>query len=235
MSRTLEESSIEYAELIGKVASCRPCHQALFDFIQGKQMRESDLTRLELITFSTPQEENCKEPAQVNFKSFQGIEELNEELSRNDAPTDQCRLFVIENLSQKIMCLLGGRFDIDTQFFADHFNLPSWRRLNNIACKVSALTSAQKGHDFLHIKYSQPRTIKKLEQISSTTEREKLISRVDTSKIRRGAGVLNPRSRKGQCFNMVLFVRQAATVYFKREGIENSAWVGESEIDIGQT
>jgi hypothetical protein len=205
------------------VASSRPGHQALFDFTQGKQLRESDLTRLVLITFSNLQDENGKEAAQANFKSFQGIDELNEELCRNDAPADRCRLFVIENLSPKIMCLLGGRFDIDTQFFADHFNLPSWRRLDDIACKVSALTSAQKEHDFLHIKYSQPRTIREIKRVSSPTEPEKSISRVDTSRIRRAAGVLNPRSRKGQRFNMVLFIQQAATVYFKRDGLENSA------------
>lgn len=231
MSRSLEELSKAYAELISKIAISRPCHRALCEFTRSKQMGEMPPTRLELITFPALQTRSRIEATQnVEFKSFKA-DELEEELKRTDKLPENCRLFIIENLSPRLMCVLGGYFDIDTKFFADHVNPPSWRRLEDVNCKISALPSAQGKHDFLHMNHFQPRTIRELDVCASNPESEKTKTRnlfcgIDPSRVRRGASVLKPRSRRGQNFNVVLIVRQAATVYFKCESPGNSVWVG---------
>src|ERR1700722_16490647 len=85
----------------------------------------------------------------IEFTDFEDIDELADSLGSLSKDDSCCRLFVVENVCPRAIALLGGRFDIDTQFFADHVNNLSWYRIDNVSKRIPALPSSEKGTRFL--------------------------------------------------------------------------------------
>jgi len=94
----------------------------------------------------------------IEFDPFEGIAGLVHRLEQPVAK-DSCRLIIVENICAQTISLLGERFDIDPQFFADHLNNEPWYRIANVPDRIPALPSTQKYHDFLQLRYIEPRKI----------------------------------------------------------------------------
>jgi hypothetical protein len=91
----------------------------------------------------------------IQFDQFEGTANLAKELEQPEGK-ESCRLFIVENVCVQAINILGEKFDIDPQFFADHLNNERWYRIANVAERITALPSTQKSHDFLQLRYIEP-------------------------------------------------------------------------------
>jgi hypothetical protein len=153
----------------------------------------------------------------------------------------------VENVCAQTISLLGEKFDIDPQFFADHLNNEPWYRIANVADRIPALPSTQKLQDFLQLRYIEPRQLSNypdlfhgsqpfvvqkentdLEDHESVASDAKSFMKPDekTTRIPRKAGKLTPRIRKGGEFEPLLCTRQVITVWFKRREVRSKGWTG---------
>jgi hypothetical protein len=187
----------------------------------------------------------------VNFAEFDGTDKLTEVLSTEPDPLTRCRLFIVENVCPGTIALLGGHFDIDTQFFADYLTNVSWYRIENVLERIPALPSNQKTHDFQQIRHLDFRTIDRISRNASESPSDiaKVIStgrfyRVSdplsdgksyksftypdstTTRIQRKAGKLLPRSRKGKEFKPILCTRQVTLIWFQKRKPGDEGWTG---------
>ena len=143
--------------------------------------------------------------------------------------------------------ILGEKFDIDPQFFADHLNNEPWYRIANVAERIPALPSTQKSHDFLQLRYIEPRQVSNHPDLfhgnhpfvvhkenadipddESVASDAKSFMKPDetTTRIPRKAGKLTPRVRKGREFEPLLCTRQVITVWFKKAEGGLKGWTG---------
>lgn len=255
MPDTLQESSNAYCALIQRLAHALPGHQALQDFVNDKIQISQSPTKFSLVTITAGSYPGDL-PPNVALRDFEGTDELAIELRSLPKPEGCCRLFIVENICGQTVALLGGRFDIDTQFFADHLNNASWYRIGNVADRIPALPSCQKLHDFLQLRYIEARTISNssnplflspsagfmpppedvesgvFEQSNSWSDAKSfMMPDGTTTRIPRKAGKLIPRERKGETFEPVLCTRQVISVWFSKRETGISGWTGTNNND----
>jgi len=168
------------------------------------------------------------------LREFEGAAQLSLELGTLEASEDTSRLFLVENICPQTVSLLGERFNIDPQFFADHFNTESWYRIGE-DYQLPALPSSQKSQDFLTLRFIETQTI-----LKSLSEQENDVAIIPddavsfilpdktTARVQRKAGRLTPRSRAGQSFHPLLLARQAITIWFQEHGSGGQGWTGQS-------
>jgi hypothetical protein len=156
---------------------------------------------------------------------------------------------VVENICPRTIALLGGQFDIDTQFFAGHVNNIPWHRIDEVSKRISALPSSEKVHDFMQLRYVDCRPIEKVHGQNSTEpsndiEAEKSSTSIDqpfvpisdsrsftypdytTTRIVRKAGKLIPTKLQGKSFNTLLFIRNVISAWFGKRTSSSAGWTG---------
>jgi hypothetical protein len=168
------------------------------------------------------------------LREFEGAAQLSLELGAIEASEDTCRLFLVENICPQTVSLFGERFNIDPQFFADHFNTESWYRIGEDS-QLPALPSSQKSQEFITLRFIETQTILKAladQENDIAIIPEDAVSFIlpdqTTARVGRKAGRLTPRPRAGQSFHPLLLARQAITVWFQKHGSRGQAWIGQS-------
>lgn len=245
MSWTPEGGSATYRCLVDNQTKSHPGHRTVRGFVnQTPSIASPSSSRVTIISFLTQSPEGIKiDPPSVSCQDLAGADELAERLLqlKNDPQTGICRLFLLENICSKTICLMGSFFDIDTQFFADHVSAPSWFRVDDISNKLQHLPSTRRREEHLQICFSDPRTIERTdnEKIAEPFTLGELelgppaymgrpgsqASLQHASGLNRGAGLLCPRMRNEVRFKQVLDIRYSITAWF-REMEYGGDWTG---------
>jgi CorA-like Mg2+ transporter protein len=140
--------------------------------------------------------------------------------------TPSSQLIIVENICPKTLATLGGTYDIDPQFFAEHINILSWYRMDEkVPERLPSLPSTKKREDFLVIKYVETREIE-LSDDASIAE-SVLWPDPSETRIRQSAGKLEPVSKPGKTFPRMAFTRQTVSIWCQKKTSGNG-WVGKN-------
>ena len=87
----------------------------------------------------------------TEFANYESLAQYFKSISNGNIP---CHLFIVENVCPCTIALLGGKFDIDPQFFADHLENFYWYKVDeNISDRLPALPSSQRQEQFIHFRF----------------------------------------------------------------------------------
>jgi hypothetical protein len=245
MTSSLEKVTSNYSTLLQRLAKSSPNYKALDEFLSTTDHASQSATKLTVVHIPS----GLSASPGIQFDHFEGAARLAQELDQPETK-ESCRLFIVENVCAETISLLGERFDIDPQFFADHLNNEPWYRIANVADRIPALPSTQKLQDFLQLRYIEPRQLSKFQYSfhgshATFSHEERKVDKADdhsvtsdaksfmnpdetTTRIPRKAGKLNPRTRKGREFEPLLCTRQVITVWFKKTDDGSKGWTGIS-------
>jgi len=70
-------------------------------------------------------------PTRKSFTSADGLEDALRGGSGNDSADRPVRLLIVEDLSSRVIEILGARFDIDPAFFREHIDDYSWYNIRD--------------------------------------------------------------------------------------------------------
>lgn len=246
MTSSLEKVPSNYSTLLQRLAKTSSNYKALDEFMHTTDHASQSAAKFTVVHIPS----GLSTLPGIQFDPFEGLARLAQELDQPETKEESCRLFIVENVCAETISLLGERFDIDPQFFADHLNNEPWYRIANIADRIPALPSTQKLHDFLQLRYIEPRQLLNYqysfresqpffaeielrgnaEDDESVTSEAKSFMKPDetTTRIPRKAGKLTPRVRKGREFEPLLCTRQVITVWFKKSEVGSKGWTGIS-------
>lgn len=241
MVQSSQESHNSYLTTIQQLAQSQPSLRPLYEFLNDTSSQSP--TKFSIVTIG-------QGPPGDLFptKHIEGCEELAKELQENHTSTSEnsC-LFIVENICPDAIILLGERFNIDPQAFADHINNTSWYRINDVADRIPAIPSSQKIDTFLQLRYIETRKLLNVQCPIAAAKAntsgagydgcvldEDLFSdsrsfaRPDetTTRVPRKAGKFIPRARQNQKFPPLLCVRQVITAWFKEKGAVEEGWIG---------
>jgi hypothetical protein len=243
MANSLEKVSTTYSTFLQRLAKISPNYKALDEFL-GKAADHASQCPAKFTVVHIRSGDGTS--SGIQFDQFEGPARLAEELEQPEGK-ESCRLFIVENVCAQTINLLGKKLNIDPQFFADHLNNEPWYRIANVADRIPALPSTQKHHDFLQLRYIEPRQISNhktlfhgdfpfvvqeedvsLADDDSVSSDAKSFMKPDetTTRIPRKAGKLTPRIRKGRDFEPLLCTRQVITVWFRKSERGLKGWTG---------
>jgi hypothetical protein len=240
MADILEQSAQDYCDLITQLAPSWPGHEALHDFVNLKQHPSTCPAKITVATINSSDRSTEVSPT-IEFKEFEDIDNLAQSLASIPKDDSCCRLYIVENVCPRVIVLLGGHFDIDTQFFADHVNNLSWYRIDDVSKRIPALPSSEKVHDFLQLRYLDFRPIESKNNRLKTGISRTLTNRLPdpasdaksfthpdntTTRIVRKAAKLVPTKREGKAFNTLLCTRNVITAWFQNRSIARGGWAG---------
>jgi hypothetical protein len=233
-----------YTALISRLRHGWPGQQVLHDFVNSPQCASESLAKFDVVTIGSSVSTESNIPA-IEFKHFEGSQEL-ARVCTGKVPDGHCRLFIVENICPRSVALLGGCFDIDPQFFADHLSNGPWYRIEGVMDHTPALPSSQKLHDFLQLRYIDTLAVERRSSEepdifttnpntgngSSTSSRlssdtTSFVYPDNTStRIHRKAGKLMPRTRNGRDFKFLLCTRQVVSIWFDKNREGRGGWTG---------
>jgi hypothetical protein len=253
MAGILEQSARDYCRLISQLAPSWSGHEALHDFVNVKQHPSTCPAKITVATINSSGRSTDVSPT-IEFKDFEDIDDFAQSLASTPKDDSCCRLYVVENVCPRAIALLGGRFDIDTQFFADHVNNLSWYRIDNVSKRIPALPSSEKVHDFLQLRYLDFRPIESQNTFALSNRIKPGISRTltdklsdpasdaksfthpdnTTTRIVRKAAKLVPAKREGKAFNTLLCTRNVITAWFQKRSLARGGWAGMNRFMRGR-
>lgn len=135
------------------------------------------------------------------------------------------QLIIVENICHNTLAILGGTYDIDPQFFAEHVNVLSWYSMNEkVPERLPSLPSTKKGEDFLVLRYVETREVG-LSDDASVYARSVLWPDSSETRIAHSAGKLEPVLRPGKTFPWMAFTRQTVSVWCQKKTSGNG-WIG---------
>jgi hypothetical protein len=141
--------------------------------------------------------------------------------------TPSSQLIIVENICSETLAILGGTYDIDPQFFAEHVNVLSWYRVDEkVPERLPSLPSTKKGEDFLVLRYVETREIG-LSDDASVYAKSVLWPDSSETRISHSAGKLEPISRPGITFPRMAFTRQTVSVWCQKK-TSGKGWIGMS-------
>ena len=162
----------------------------------------------------------------VSLKPVPGSHSLLQHLPALDNDTSSSQLIVVENICPDTLALLGGVYDIDPQFFAEHVQVLPWYRLDErVPDRLPSLPSTKKAEDFLSLRYVETRKISASDASSIHAESVLWPDDLET-RLRHSAGKLTPVSRDGQEFPLMAFTRQTISVWCRKK-TNCSGWIGK--------
>ena len=242
MAKSVEKVPSTYSTLVQRLASTSTNYKALNEFLNASDHASQSPARFTVADFPS----DLSALPGIQFEDFDGTARLAQVLDQGE-PTAPCRLFIVENICAQTVILLGEKFDIDPQFFVDHLNNEPWYRIASVADRIPALPSTQKLHDFLQLRYIEPRELSNyqdlfhgsqpfvvqkenadLEDDESVSSDAKSFMKPDdtTTRISRKAGRLTPRVCKGREFEPLLCTRQVITIWFNKNQDGSKGWTG---------
>jgi hypothetical protein len=159
--------------------------------------------------------------SEVSVVSVEGSHGLLEQLPSLDDTTLSSQLIVVENICPDTLAYLGGAYDIDPQFFAEHINVLPWYRIDkNMPERLPSLPSTKKAEDFLTLRYVETRELSALDNAGSILQPDPFRTR-----IKHTAGKLTPLSRQGEEFPLLAFTRQTVSVWCQKK-TNGYGWIG---------
>jgi hypothetical protein len=183
--------------------------------------------------------EVCNHPAEISIINIpgegdaskfsvthmKGACELSERLPSFAENSSSSQLIIVENICPKTLALLGGFYDIDVQFFAEHTGVVSWYQMNEIVPeRLPALPSTRNAEDFLSLRYVSTRQLKETDN-SSIRADSVTWPNMEQTRVGNTAGRLKPISAPNKTFLPMLFTRQGFSVWCKKK-IDCQGWVG---------
>lgn len=140
------------------------------------------------------------------------------------------QLIIVENICPSTLALLGGAYDIDPQFFAEHINVLSWYQMHEkVPERLPSLPSTKRAENFLSLKYVETR-----ELLVPDDESSVLWPDESATRIRRSAGklkpILGPARPAGptgpaeQILPPVVFTRQTVSVWCQQK-TDSEHWI----------
>lgn len=185
--------------------------------------------------------EACNSPAEISIVNIpgegdaskfsvthmKGACDLSERLPFLAENFSSSQLIIVENICPETLALLGGFYDIDIQFFAEHIgtSVVSWYKMYEIVPeRLPALPSTRNAEDFLSLRYVSTR---QLYEKDNASIREGSIIWPDMEKTRVGssAGRLKPISAPKKTFPPMAFTRLGFSVWCKKK-IDCQGWIG---------
>lgn len=158
-----------------------------------------------------------------------GYQDLFNQLPSLSNKSPFSHLIIVEHLCPDTLALLGGTYDIDTQFFADHINVLSWYRMvEPVPERLPSLPSTKNAEDFLLLRYVGARELLLEEDAGS-------VLYPDMTKTRMGhsAGKMKPVSWAGKASDPetpdppMAFTRQTVSVWCQKKA-NGDGWIGMS-------
>jgi len=241
MAQSANINPPSYSNRVNRLAQTTPVYNALADFLNENKYILQSPAKFTVATITTNE-------TPIMIDVFEGTERLAEVLSI-PREAKSCKLFLIENICPEMVSLLGERYNIDPQFFAEHLNNDPWYRIENIADRIPALPSSRRQNDFLQLRYVETETISKqsysypgpgpkvqagqaatgsIDEESELWSDAKSFMMPDkmTTRIPRKAGKLIPRARKDRTFETILCTRQVTSVWFQKVKTGDDGWIG---------
>jgi Mg2+ and Co2+ transporter CorA len=126
-------------------------------------------------------------------------------------------LIIIENICPDTLTLLGGAYDIDPQFFAEHVSVLSWYQMfEKVPERLPSLPSTKKAEDFLTLRYVSTRELDEKDDASISAE-SVIWPDMDKTRLRHSAGRLKPVSGPEKTFPPMAFTRQVVSVWCQKK------------------
>jgi hypothetical protein len=239
MANSLYQSSRDYRALIQRLNKASPGYQGLHDFVNVKPDRCRVSPRFTIVTIS-PDEPRDSGGSNLNFRHFQSTTKLGEELTNLQSQYRSCNIFLVENVCPETIALLGGFFDINPQFFADHVKNGDWFKDYNLMDQLPALPSSQKWHDFLQVRFIQTLTVSKKSESTLDSDSkcrgeasadvpqdcslDYLVPDDSITRLPRKAGKLIPLASDDEDLDLLLCTKQNITVWFGKRRSQDEGW-----------
>ena len=154
-----QKTAVTYRERIKRLGKCNFPHWP-------------GLTSLRIFTETT---HPCKDPPEVSIVNIPGEgshasefsittlkdpQDLLGQLPSSADTSPFSQLIIVENICPDTLTLLGGTYDIDPQFFAEHINVLSWYQMfETVPERLPSLPSTKKAEDFLLLRYVSTREL----------------------------------------------------------------------------
>ena len=118
----------------------------------------------------------------------------------------------MEDINPEVIAFLGGRFDMDPQFFLDHIANSRWYCLGDIEQHLLALNLAKVESQFLRFRFISPRelVLKKLIQVVG----DRIEPDPASTRVPQVVGALNLTEQGGVRFSPFALTRQSVAVWF---------------------
>jgi hypothetical protein len=246
MSGLLYQSARDYRALIRRLNKASPGYQGLHDFVNVKQDTCKVAPRFTILTIHKEEQQEESAKSSIKPRDFQSTAKLAEQLTHLQNQSGSCNIFLVENVCPESIALLGGFFDINPQFFADHVKNGDWFKDYALMDQLPALPSSQKWHDFLQVRFVQTLTVSKKSAsdfdsdsncVSETTvdvaqdpSLDYLVPDGNITRLPRKAGKLTPLARDDQDLDLLLCTKQNITVWFGKRGAKDVGWNGKQQI-----
>jgi hypothetical protein len=224
-----QESVIMYRERIERLLNCKippwPGLETLRKFMEEgyslslppeypkwkQQSIEACSSPAEISIFNIPGEGDASKFSVTDMKGACDLSERLPSLAENSSSS---QLIIVENICPETLALLGGFYDIDIQFFAEHIgtSIVSWYQMYEMVPeRLPALPSTRNAEDFLSLRFVSTRQLYEKDDASI---REGSIIWPDMGKTRVGssAGRLKPISAPSQIFPPMAFTRLGFSV-----------------------
>jgi hypothetical protein len=177
--------------------------------------------------------------SEFSITDLRGPQDLSRQLPSLADTSPVSQLIIIENICPDTLTLLGGAYDIDPQFFAEHVNVLSWYCMfETVPERLPSLPSTKKAEDFLVLRYVSTRELHEKDDASIS---DQSVIWSDEEKARLGpshelrpqhghsAGRLKPvlgqETMFPQTFPPMAFTRQTVSVWCQQKTNCNG-WIG---------
>jgi hypothetical protein len=244
MSGPIWDSARLYRALIQRLNEASPGYQGLHDFVNVKEDNCQVATRFTILTINKDEQPESDKPS-IRPRDFQGATKLAEQLKDLQNQSGSCNIFLVENVCPDTIALLGGFFDINPQFFADHVKNGDWFKDSALMDQLPALPSSQKWHDFLQVRFVQTIAVSKRSasdidsgskyvdeasvDVAQDPSLDYLVPDENITRLPRKAGKLTPLARDEQDLDLLLCTKQNITVWFGNKGSQDQGWNGKQQ------
>jgi hypothetical protein len=242
MSNQLYQSARNYRSLIHRLNKASPGYQGLDDFVNAKRDTCQVAPRFTILTITADESEKSGE-ASISRRDFQSTNKLTEQLTHSQDQHGKCNIFLVENVCPETVALLGGFFDINPQFFADHVKNGDWFKDSDLMDQLPAIPSSQKWHDFLQVRFVQTLTVSKKSasgfdsaskcmteanaDVAQDPSLDYLVPDESITRLPRKAGKLTPLAQADENLDFLLCTKQNITVWFGERGPQEEGWNGK--------
>ena len=235
MSHSIFQASRDYRALIHRLNKASPGYEGLDEFVNiRKDTCQSD-PKFTILTIN-PAEQQDLDKSSLSVRPFEGTSKLSEHLLHLQDQDGSCSIFLVENVCPETIALLGGFFDINPQFFADHVKNGDWFKDSDLMDQLPALPSSQKWHDFLQVRFVQSLTVSKKPasiyvpetgaDLAQDPSLDYLVPDESITRLPRKAGKLTPLARTDDNLEFLLCTKQSITVWCGKRSPQHKGWNG---------
>lgn len=119
---------------------------------QAERRDRSDRTNVVTLDFPS-----SGTPVRKTITSAQELESSLREISGNQRKSIPTRMIIVEDLSSRVIEILGSKFDIDPAFFRDHIDDYSWYNIRDTWMNPPNLSTALSKQSWTRVRFVRPR------------------------------------------------------------------------------